>query len=85
MSTPEIDTADHVYIECLDETWLVAMVEGGRVTCCGWPESTIEVDKCELLEKATEAERLALLRDMAASSGRRLGYAQRRLKEILGS
>jgi hypothetical protein len=78
---PAIDTADHILHRPSGETWLVAMVEGDRLTACGWPESMVPVAECELLRKATPAERVKLLHDMARSSGRRAIYAQSMLAE----
>ena len=65
MSTT-IDTADVIRHRPSDETWVVAYVSGDYLCCCGWPCSEAKLSDCELIEKASEAERLDLLRQMAA-------------------
>jgi hypothetical protein len=72
-------TGDHVLHKPSGETWLVAMVEGEHLTCCGWPESVARVSDCKVVKVATADERLKLLQNMARSSGRRAAYAQRAL------
>jgi hypothetical protein len=52
------------------ETWLLACDEdGGRVVACGWPESLVPASECSLVEAATDADRLELLKRVAASRG----------------
>lgn len=74
-----IDTADHVLHGPTGETWVVAYVHGDRLCACGWPESLAPVTDCKLTLKATPAERLRLLRSMAAGDGSRARYAQEQL------
>lgn len=76
-----IDTADHVHHGTLGETWVVACVQGDRLSWCGWPEGTANVSDCTLVRKATSEERDKLLRELAAMNGsdHRGVYARRRL------
>ena len=61
MSTEAIDTRDHVFHRPTCETWVVAYVKGDRLAWCGWPEGEAELADCQLVRKATEPERTALL------------------------
>lgn len=61
----EIDTGDTIYHRPSGERWLVAYAEAGRVVCCGWPCSMADADDCELVTKASPAERDDLLNRMA--------------------
>jgi hypothetical protein len=78
----EIDTGDAVYVEGLDETWLVAYCRNGYVTCCGWPESRVEVKHCTVKRKATPDQRIELLREMACVDGARGAHARQELSNI---
>jgi len=60
-----IDTGDVVFHRPSRETWVVAYVRGDRLCACGWPESLAALSDCLLVEKASEAERMELLRRMA--------------------
>lgn len=77
-----IDTGDTVFHRPTGGTWLVAFVEGTRLAWCGWPFGYAKIDDCELVQKASEAERDALLRKLATmrdTSDTRRQYARRRL------
>lgn len=51
-----------------DEEWLLACdEEGGRVVCCGWPETMAEATDCTLVEAATDEERTEMLKVVASS------------------
>ena len=75
--TETIDTGDTVRHRPTGEKWLVACVQDGRLSWCGWPEGTADLADCELVEKATPEKRLALLHDLAAigESDHRQRYA----------
>lgn len=82
MPDHKIDTGDSVFHKPTGETWLVAFVEDGRLSWCGWPEGWANLSDCELTQKATEEQRDKLLRKMAAMpypEDSRCRYAQRRL------
>jgi len=78
----DINTGDTVHHIPSDESWLVAFVEGGKLCACGWPCSLEPLSDFVLVRKATLAERLKLLNDMASmkSSDPRRAYAQRELR-----
>ena len=80
---PLFDTGDTVFHRPTKETWLVAFVHGGRLTCCGWPESIAPISDCVLVQKATPEQRFNLIQDMAAMSGsdRRKSYALEQLQK----
>jgi hypothetical protein len=82
--TEQIDTADAVFHTPTGETWLVAYVKGDRLAWCGWPEGEAALSDCTLTRKANDAERDALLRQMARSNSRRGEYARQRLAAALG-
>lgn len=49
------------------EDWLLATdEENGKVQACGWPESMAEAKDCQLLEPASDSERLDMLKTWAA-------------------
>lgn len=76
-----IDTGDTVFHRPSRETWLVAFVRDDRLAWCGWPEGWANVGDCMLVDKASDAERSALLREMAMrGNDMRQRYAQWRLK-----
>jgi len=76
-----IDTGDHVRHSPSDEEWVVAYVQGDRLAWCGWPSGLAALADCTLTRKASPAERLSLLRDMAAMNGsdHRASYARQQL------
>ena len=76
---PRIDTGDGVFIAEIGEKWLVAYNDGGYVACCGWPETLVKVEKCELVRKATPEARLNLLHELARLGDSRGEYARREL------
>lgn len=67
------------------EKWLVAWCEGGRVCCCGWPESLAPVSECEMHREGTDAECQELLETIAKSDGggTRPSYARRILAGVV--
>lgn len=83
----KIDTADHVRHLPSGETWVVAYVRGDRLAWCGWPEGEAQLADCVMTKKATRAERIKLLRDLAGGRGltsgssndARVAYARARL------
>lgn len=80
-AAPQIDTGDAVLHVPTGETWLVAFVEGDRLSWVGWPDGTASVSDCRLIEKATPEKRISTLRMMENSSGKRGDYARRVLAE----
>ena len=79
-ATAPPDTGDAVRVPSIDEEWLVAFVEGGRLYCLGWPLSSVPVSECVVIERATPEQRQRILRDMAASQcTARSNYARNRL------
>lgn len=77
-----IDTGDHVLHKPSGEKWVVAFVDHDRLWWCGWPEGTAALADCELIKKATAAERHNLLVDMIKAGGARARYAERALQEV---
>jgi hypothetical protein len=73
----KIDTGDKVLITTNNERWLVAKCEDGYVTCCGWPETRIAIEHCQLLKKATPEYRIELLHELAKLKDCRGEYARR--------
>lgn len=80
----QIDTGDVVYHAPSKERWVVAYVEGERLSWCGWPPGNAYLADCTLVKKATDSEKMALLAQMAEmhSDDPRKRYAQRILKEL---
>ena len=72
-------TADTVHVPSIGEDWLVAFVENGWVTCCGFPESRVRVEECRLVREATAEEESELLLRMSRCDGPRGAYARWRL------
>jgi hypothetical protein len=76
----KIDTGDHVHHGPSNENWVVACVEGDKLSWCGWPEGWAELSDCILVKKATAEERDKLLREMAdmrTERDHRCRYARR--------
>ena len=71
----QIDTADHVRHGPSGEQWLVARVTKTHLYPCGWPPSCADLSDCTLIKRATLAERLKLLRELAAGQGPHRDYA----------
>lgn len=74
-----IDTGDSVRHKPSEEEWLVAYAEGGHVVPCGWPQTIAAEADCVLIRKASDAERLQLLRkmaDMSDATDRRCRHAR---------
>ena len=75
----QFDTGDTIFVSTIGEFWLVAYAQDGYVTCCGWPESQIKEEHCELKRKASPEHRLTLLHDLARLNDSRGEYARREL------
>jgi len=75
-----IETGDHVRHGPTGEEWVVAYVEGDRIAWCGWPPGLASLSDCTLQRKATPAERLALLQEMAPLNDHRGSYARHALQ-----
>ena len=78
----KIDTGDVVLHRPTNERWVVACVQGERLSWCGWPEGTANLADCELVEKSSPEGRLKLLQAMASMStdDHRRRYAKRILE-----
>lgn len=77
MSTVTIDTGDAVRHGPTGEEWLVARVEGNRLSWCGWPPGGwTELADCTLVRKATQESRAKLLEDLAAGDGPHAAWAK---------
>ncbi len=60
-----IDTGDTVLHRPTGEQWLVAGVEGDRLSWLGCPEGTASQVDCDLIRKASPEDRMMWLRDLA--------------------
>jgi hypothetical protein len=65
----DIDTGDHVRHEPTGEEWVVACVQNGRLSWCGWPEGTADLADCTLIRKVSAEKRDELLRTLAEVQG----------------
>lgn len=66
---------DTVFHRPSGEKWLLAYDEmNGEISACGWPESYARASDCELIQAATDEERLDLLRRVAKGGD---GYSLR--------
>lgn len=63
----EFDTGDVVKHSPTGEEWIVAFVDDPYLAWCGWPSGRALISDCTLVRKATPAERIALLRQLAQS------------------
>jgi hypothetical protein len=73
---------DHVGHNPSGEEWVLACdEENGEIIPAGWPEGLAKATDCILLKAATDAERLKMLRDVAAISGYDGGRARGGLKQ----
>lgn len=57
LEQPNIDTGDHVYHAPSGETWVVAGVLADVLYACGWPCTSVPVETCTLVKKATRKEK----------------------------
>lgn len=77
-------TGDHVVHRPTGETWVVAYVDGDRLSWCGWPEGRADVADCERVHVATDDEHAALVREIAAvANDHRAGAVRRLYPEVL--
>jgi hypothetical protein len=71
---------DTVLHRATGEHWLLCCDEHqGYVSAAGWPETRVPRDAVDLVQPATDAERLSMLRFAASSSGYRADLAARQL------
>ena len=71
----KIEIADTVHHKPTAEDWVVARVNETHLWPAGWPPGRANLADCELLEKATDAQREEMLRNlrkMPASDERHL-------------
>lgn len=75
----KIKTGDVVLHRPSGERWLVAYAENGYVCACGWPETLAKESDCELVDSASEENRIRLLHEIANKQGNdtRRSYARR--------
>lgn len=73
---PSIDTGDTVLHRPTGEQWIVAYVNGDRLSACGWPDTIVPLADCELVHKARPGQRMDILQMMATSTGHRADYAR---------
>jgi hypothetical protein len=52
------------------ETWTVAYVDGDRMSWCGWPPGEAMVSDCDLIERASDALHLDILRQCSEMQDR---------------
>lgn len=66
------------------EVWMLACDQShGDVLPAGWPETLAKATDCELVERATDDERLEMLTNVAkANAGLRSGLAREQLSEV---
>ncbi len=62
-----IDTGDVVKHAPTGEEWVVAYIDGPRLSWLGWPPGLALVSDCTLVEKATLEQRIRVLRQLAES------------------
>lgn len=60
-----IDTGDTVFHKPTGEYWIVACVQGDRLSWCGWPEGMANVNDCKLVKRATTEERQELIHTLS--------------------
>jgi hypothetical protein len=66
-TSPPFRAGDTVQHGPSGEAWILAVdEENGRVQPCGWPESMAEAKDCQLVEPATDQERIDMLNTWAA-------------------
>ena len=63
-----IKTADVVLHIPTGESWVVACVEGDRLSWVGWPEGWANLSDCVLIDEASPEERHKLLVQMSRMS-----------------
>lgn len=66
---PHIRSGDTVFHDPSGETWVVAFVEGDRLSPCGWPPTMASVADCELLQSCTDAKHREMLETWAIKGG----------------
>lgn len=76
-----IRAGDIVHHEPTGEDWVVAYVEGDRLSWCGWPEGEANLNDCWLKKTVSDEEHRKILIEIAKSEGRR----GRRAREALAA
>ena len=78
-----IETGDIVLHKPTGEQWVVACVVGEKLSWCGWPEGSANLEDCELIQVASDDERFSLLQEMSRMPGNdhRKRYAIEKLKD----
>ena len=65
------------------EEWTVAYVDGEHLASCGWPDGEVRVADCDLVAKCTDQKHLEMLRQIAASGGKRAQRASAALAAMV--
>lgn len=78
----EIDTGDVVRHEPTGEDWVVAQVQGDKLSWFGWPPGWAALSDCTLVRKASEEDRLRHLDELLASNHHCSAWARDRLKGL---
>ena len=60
-----VDTGDTVHHGPTGEDWIVAFVDGDKLSPIGWPETIAKLADCTLLKKATPEDRMRLKKDLS--------------------
>lgn len=73
-------TGDHVKHGPTGETWVVAYVDGDRMSWLGWPPGEARIADCTVIKESSDEEHERILRQLLASQdGKRARMAQTRL------
>lgn len=77
-----IRTGDTVRHIPSGEKWLVAYAENGFVCACGWPETKVRIEDCELVRACSDQQNQRLLYELADKRDydSRKAYAVRELE-----
>lgn len=73
---------DHVLHGPSGETWVVAHADAHDLAWCGWPDGLARTSDCTIVKRCSDAEHVAMLREIASSSGRRGRRAQAELAQL---
>lgn len=66
-----VRTGDAVFHRPSGENWLVAFADADRdeIAWCGWPPGFAKLSDCDVVQKASDADSLKLLREIAGMGG----------------
>lgn len=82
--TLRIRCGDHVHHIPSGEDWVVAYADyvTGYLSWCGWPDGEAKIADCRLIKRATDAEHLDWLTQIANGDGRRGARAREELEAM---